>query len=403
MRIGIIGGGASGVVAAIEASKKGNEVILFEKNDKLLKKLLLTGNGRCNFMHSEYHMSDYHSQCPNLIEEFICDKNIEDVRLFFEDLGILTREKDGNIYPVTNQAITIWDALVREVERCGVQVFYHTSITGIKKKRDQFLIQYDDREIYCDKVIVASGSFAYPKTGSDGSFYKILKKMGHTIVDVVPALVQLESDFSYCKNWDGVRCDALLKLYEDGEEIAQEAGEVQFTDYGISGICTFNLSHFISRGLHTGHSEVIKIDFVPFIEAILIPWLDRYSKRGHFNNIFEMLGGVLNKKIVGILLKCSHIREDVSYDDLTNEEKLTLAKNMRSFPITITGTKDFSSSQVCNGGVMLDEVDPNTMESLLIPGLYIVGELLDLTGNCGGFNLTECWISGMIAGRCVND
>ncbi|MBP5679057.1 MAG: aminoacetone oxidase family FAD-binding enzyme [Bacilli bacterium] len=403
MRIVVIGGGASGVICAIHAKNDANEVIILEKNDKLLKKLLLTGNGRCNYMHDSYSLRDYHSQNMEYLEDFLSEKNIQDVSYFFDSIGVISKNKNGYIYPFSNQASTVRDALIREVERKGIVVNYDTVVKDIQKKGTQFSVDTGDRVLYCDKVVLATGSYAYPKTGSDGSGYPLLEAFGHTIIKPLPALVQLTSDFPYRKDWDGVRCDVILSLEEEGEEIAREEGEVQLTDYGVSGICTFNLSHYATRGLYENKKEVIKINFVPFIETLMTPWMDRYNKKNEGKNISELLQGFLNKKIVPIILKVCHIREDVSYEDLTNEEKLTLCHTLKGLSVPITGTKDYESCQVCNGGVSLKEIYSDTMESKLVDGLYITGELLDINGDCGGFNLTECWISGILAGRSLEE
>ena len=403
MRIIIIGGGASGVCCALNAKNEDNEVIILERNEKLLKKLLMTGNGRCNYLHDSYKVEDYHSQNIEYIDDFICDKNIDDVNYFFDSLGVIPKNRDGYIYPFTNQATTIYDALVREVKKKNITVYCNSYVESIEKKKDQFFIHTDDRDFYCDKLVLATGGCAYPKTGSDGMGYSILEKLGHTIVKPVPALVQLLSDFKYCSNWDGVRCDVELILDEDGEEVAWEPGEVQLTDYGISGICTFNLSHYVSRGLAEGKKEVMRINFVPFIESLITIWMDRYSRKNLDKNITELLDGFLNKKITPIIIKCSHLKDDIYYENLTNDEKLTLCKNLKGLPINITGTKDFDNSQISNGGVVLKEINIDTMESKIVDGLYIIGELLDINGNCGGFNLTECWISGILAGKKLGD
>ena len=198
MRIVIIGGGASGVVCAIHAKKDDNDVIILERNDKLLKKLLLTGNGRCNYFHEEYSLDDYHSQNKEYLEDFFSEKNISDAKYFFDSIGVVPKNKGGYIYPYTNQASTVRDALVREIEKKNITVSYNTYVESIEKKKDQFFIKTNGREFYCDKVVLATGSYAYPKTGSDGSGYEILRELGHTIVKPLPALVQLESDFLYC-------------------------------------------------------------------------------------------------------------------------------------------------------------------------------------------------------------
>ena len=403
MRIVIIGGGASGVICALHAKNENNEVIILERNDKILKKLLLTGNGRCNYLHDSYSVSDYHSQNREYLEDFLSEKNIEDVNYFFDSIGIVSKNKNGYIYPFSNQASTIRDALEREIDRRGVTLYTNSYVQDIVKKDNQFMIHMTDRDLYADKVVLATGSCAYPKTGSDGIGYMFLRDFGHTIIKPLPALVQLVSNFNGCKEWDGVRSDVELILEEDGVEIASEEGEVQLTDYGISGICTFNLSHFVTRGLEENKKEVIKINFVPFVETLITPWMDRYSKKNLDKNLYDLLEGFLNKKIIPIILKYSHLREDVYYENLTNDEKLVLCRNLKGFPIEITGTKDFLNCQVCNGGVSLREINLDTMESKLIDGLYITGELLDINGNCGGFNLTECWISGILAGKSLGD
>ena len=382
MRIIVVGGGASGVACAIQAKREGYDVVILERNDRLLKKILVTGNGRCNYMHEAYNTSDYHSQNMEYIEDFISEKNINDVRYFFDSMGIISKNRNGYIYPFSNQASTIRDALVREVNRLGIDVYYDVYVERLEKRKDQFFIHTASRDYYCDKVVLATGSFAYPKTGSDGFGYNLLQEMGHTIIKPLPALVQLVSDFNYCKIWDGVRCDAILTLVQDDTVICEEEGEVQLTDYGISGICTFNLSHDVVRGLYDGKKEVIKINFVPFMDALPTVWMDRYSK-----------------KVIDVLLKVCHIREDISYEDLNNDMKILLCNNLKGLEVNITGSKDYNNCQVCNGGVSLKEINMDTMESKYIDGLYIIGELLDINGNCGGFNLTECWISGILAGK----
>lgn len=403
MRIIVIGGGASGVVCAIHAKNVNNEVIILEKNDKLLKKLLVTGNGRCNYFNDDFDLSHYYSFDTTKIEELIQEKNIWDVKSFFDSLGIIPRIKDGWYYPFTNQASTVRDALIREVHQKEISVFYNTTVLDLEKKDDKFLIHTKERDYYCDKVVLASGSFAYPNTGSDGVGYSFLKKFGHTIIPPVPALVQLVSNFPYCKEWDGVRSEVELELVQDGEVIAKEKGEIQLTDYGVSGICIFNLSHLVSRGLHDNKKEEIRINFVPFIETLITPWMDRYSRRNSSKNIGELLEGFLNKKLVPIVLKCSNLTKEMFYDELTTEEKINFCKYLNQFTIEITSTKGYDQCQICNGGLRLKEVDLETMESHLVDGLYITGELLDLNGECGGYNLTECWITGLLAGKSIGE
>jgi len=398
MKIIIVGGGCSGVIAAIKAKNKNNEVIILERNNTLLKKLLLTGNGRCNYFNEIYSIDNYHSNNIDLVNEFISNDNIIMAKEFFDNLGIVPKIKNGYYYPYSNQAISIKDILVNEINRLGIKVIYDTYVEEIIKK-DKFIIKTNNKEYECDKLILATGSFAYPKTGSDGKGYSILEKLGHTIIKPVPALVQLNANSKYLKDWDGVRSDVYLELFEDGKYLSKEEGKIQFTKYGLSGICIFNLSHFISRGLLENKKYVVKINFVPFIKTLISPWLYEYSKKNKEKDIYCLLEGFINKKLIPIILKESNINRNKKYDDLTKEEKIKLINSLRHFKVEITSTKGFDSSQVCNGGVSLEEININTMESKIVKDLYIIGELLDINGNCGGYNLTECWISGILSGK----
>ena len=398
----IIGGGPSGIVTAIKAKNKNNNVIVLEKNNTPLKKLLLTGNGKCNYFNEIFSTKNYHSMNIDIVDKIISDKNLNSVKEFFDNLGIIPKIKNGYYYPFSNQATTIKNVLLREAELKGVNIICNSEALDIEKK-DKFIIKCTDKEYTCDKLVISMGSKAYPKTGSDGLGYSLLEKLGHSIIKPLPALVQLTSNFKYLKDIDGVRTDVYMELFEDDKYIDSESGELQFTNYGISGICTFNLSNYITRGLDEGRSEVIKINLVPFIETLITPWMDQYSKKNSNKNLTELLEGFLNYKLVNMILKVSNLKGTNYYKDLTNEEKLELCKNLRSLKIEITGTKSFDNSQICNGGVPLSEINYQTMESNIVKDLYITGELLDMNGNCGGYNLTTCWISGLLAGKDIGD
>lgn len=402
-RVVVIGGGASGIVAGIFAKRENNEVIILERNSECLKKILVTGNGKCNYLNESYSIHNYHSKNIDIVDKIISSDNINSVKYFFDNIGVVSKIKNGYYYPFSNQATTIKNCLISEALRLGVKIINNCLVTDIRKEKDRFFVTTDTEIYRCNYVVLASGSFAYPKTGSDGMGYSFLEKFGHTIIKPMPALVQLKSNFKYLKDWSGVRTDVELRLFEDGKCISEETGEVQLTDYGISGICTFNLSHYVTRGLDEGHKEVIKINFVPFIETLVTPWIDQYMKKVSNKRIGEALEGILNYKLVKIILKINNISRNNYYLDLTKDEKFKLIKSLKSFEIEITGSKSFDSAQVCNGGVSLLEINYTTMESILVDNLYIIGELLDVNGNCGGYNLTNCWISGMLAGKSIGD
>lgn len=398
----IIGAGASGIVSSIFAKKSNNKVIVLERNDKSLKKLLMTGNGRCNYMNEVYNTSKYHSDDIDIVDKIISSNNIEMVKEFFDSIGVIPKIKNGYYYPYSNQAVTIKNMLEEKAISLGVEIKYNSLVTDINKVNDKFEVVCNDEKYICDNLVIATGSKAYPITGSDGLGYNFLSKFNHTIVDVVPSLVQLTSDFKYLKQWDGVRSDVVLELFEDDKYIATESGEIQLTNYGVSGICVFNLSHYVTRGIKN-HKYTISINFVPFIDTLITPWMDNYSKKNVKKNLYQLLEGLLNTKLIDIILKVSNIDGNRYYNDLSNDEKLVLCKNLKGLKINIIGHKDFDNSQICSGGLSLTEIDYNTFESKLVSNLYITGELLDMNGVCGGYNLTTCWISGILSGKAIGD
>ena len=402
MKIGIIGGGISGVICAINAKKSDNEVIIFERNNELLKKLLLTGNGRCNYYNDNQSMDNYHSEDSDVLSRILTLDNIRKAKDFYDDLGIISKNKNGYYYPFSNQAITIKNALLEKIKEKNIKVETSSYITNIKKEKDKFIIEYNNEKVELDKLVISTGSKSYPSTGSDGNGYELIKKY-HTIIKPLPALVPLISNNNDLKRISGVRCEVVLELFEDNNYIKSEKGELQITDYGISGICTFNLSGIVSRGLDKHKKEVIKINFVPFIDKLLSIWLDEYSKKNKYKELYNLLGGFLNTKVVDMILKCSNISKNRYYDDLNNQEKLTLINNLRHFKVEIIDTKSFKDSQTVTGGVSLKEINPNSLESLKVKNLYIIGELLDIDGVCGGYNITVATLTGILAGSDIRN
>lgn len=396
----IIGGGVSGIVSAIKSFNGRNRITILERNDKCLKKLLLTGNGRCNYFNDDTSISNYHSMREDLLDKVINSDNMSRVLDFYDELGIIPKIKNGYYYPFSNQASTVRDALMFEVMKLGISIKYNYLVEKIERSNNKFII---NDSIVCDKVIIATGSCSYPKTGSDGMGYDFLRKFGHNIIKPLPALVQLNSDFKYCRELSGIRSDVILSLYEDDEFISSSVGEVQLTDYGISGICTFNLSHFVTRGLDVGKKEVIKVNFLPFIKDNYMEWFNTYSNKHNDKNIYMLLCNILNYKLVKVILKVCSIDNETYYNELDYNSRSLLIDNLTNFKFNIVSTKDFNFSQVCNGGVSLDEVNLSTFESLIVDGLYITGEVLDINGNCGGYNLICAVISGILVGDDLSD
>ena len=396
----IIGGGVSGIVSAIKSFNGRNRITILERNDKCLKKLLLTGNGRCNYFNDDTSISNYHSMREDLLDKVINSDNMSRILDFYNELGIIPKIKNGYYYPFSNQASTVRDALLFEVMKLGISIKYNYLVEKIEHSNNKFII---NDSIVCDKVIIATGSCSYPKTGSDGMGYDFLRKFGHNIIKPLPALVQLNSDFKYCRELSGIRSDVILSLYEDDEFISSSVGEVQLTDYGISGICTFNLTHFVTRGLDVGRKEVIKVNFLPFIKDNYMEWFNTYSNKHNDKNIYMLLCNILNYKLVKVILKVCSIDNETYYNELDYNSRSLLIDNLTNFKFNIVSTKDFNFSQVCNGGVSLDEVNLSTFESLIVDGLYITGEVLDINGNCGGYNLICAVISGILVGDDLSD
>ena len=399
----IIGGGASGLVAAIFAAKAGNKVCIIEKNNICGKKILATGNGRCNYWNEDQSISHYRSNNIDLVKEVLSNENKGRILEFFEEIGILPKIKNGYYYPFSNQAITMQRALILEAEKLNIDIKNNVIIKDIKDIGDKFIILTEDGvNMKADRIILATGSKAAPKTGSDGIGYKISEKFGHSIINPLPALVQLKANESFLKKWEGVRTDVMITLIENDKKLAEEKGEIQLTNYGVSGICIFNLSGRAARGLTDGKKEKLEINFLEGLnikfEAEFVRWFTFRNQKIKNRTIGELLEGVLNYKLVNVLLKRAKLNDNDKWNEIDEKSKIQLAKNVIKFDLDIIGTNSFDKAQICSGGIPLNEIDIKTMESKKQKGLYIVGELLDVDGDCGGYNLEWAWITGMIAG-----
>lgn len=384
MKIIIIGSGASGLAAGISLLRCGYDVTILERNNISGKKLLLTGAGRCNFFNSDQNIIHYHSSNKDILAKIITSNNIHLVEDFITSLGIIPKVKDGYYYPFANQAYNMKELLERTYLDLGGKIKYNYLVEKIEKKNSLFLI---NDNISCDKLILATGSKAYKMTGSDGIGYQLAKKFNHHIVKVLPSLTSLITREK--TNLKGVRVDAKVTLYEDGVKVREELGQVQFTDYGLSGICIFNLSYYAVKGLNKNKKEVITIDLMPFMDKV------------SFKNkkVYDLLLGFLPNKMIDYILKTLDISKDVYYEDLSNDKKQKLTKILKEMEFNITSYKEFDFSQVCSGGVSLREINPLTMESIFVKNLYIIGELLDVNGDCGGYNLTFAFLSGILTSR----
>lgn len=400
MKVIVVGGGSSGLVSAIIAKRCGHSVTILERNETLGKKILMTGNGRCNYWNIDQDNSHYHSSNEKELNTFLDTFDKKEVLSFFESIGIKEKIKNGCFYPSSNQALTMKEALECEIRLLGIKVYTSCMVEKIEKKDSKFTVTTSLGTFSSDAIILTTGSFSYPKTGSDGNGYHLAEKLGHSIIKVLPSLVSLKGNDDFYFKWNGIRTDVVLSLYEDGTFIKKEMGEIQLTDYGISGICTFNLSGMVVKGLDQGKQEEIRINFVPWLEENTLSWLEKRNELLKGRTVRELLEGVLNKKLVAVLLKCASLHEGNKYfSSLSIGEKREIAHVLESFSFYPSGASSIYSGQVCSGGVPLNEVNLSTMESKRVKGLYFAGEILDADGDCGGYNLGFAWMSSLVAGK----
>ena len=395
-RIAVIGGGASGIVAAITAKRLGADVTLFERCDRIGRKILATGNGRCNYTNINTDVSKYHGKNADFVKEALKEFDVEKTMSFFKELGMLTKiEDNGKAFPYSLQASAVLDVLRFELSRLGVNVVTEFEVENIKKENDIFKIKsYDNRYEYADRIILSTGGKASSSLGSNGSGYDISKKMGHSVTRVFPSLVQVKTDSTYTKAMKGIKTDALVKFCAE-KTIAKEMGELLFTDYGVSGPVIFNISRYCGEY----KNAKLKIDLLPEIEyEDLRQMLEaRRNKDITLENFFV---GMLNKKIGMTITKYANVLPySRTSDTLTSKEINSLCNAIKLFELNVEGTTSWNNAQVTAGGVNTDEVNSKTLESKIVKGLYITGELLDIDGDCGGYNLQWAWSSGFVAGK----
>lgn len=410
--VAVIGGGAAGMMAAIEAARAGAIVTLIEKNPQLGKKLATTGNGRCNYTNLD--MSDriggkFRGFHPEFAVPALDALPPEAVLDWFRAIGVEPRFRGSYVYPNSDQASAVVDALREELHRLSVKVHYNAevkSIQRIEKDAGYFLIQCTDAVVKADRVILAAGSKAAPKTGSNGDGYFIARKLGHTIVPYVPALCGIRCAGDAFRALAGIRTEAALELSVDGLCVDREAGELQLVDYGISGIPVFQLSRYAAYALQEGKKAAVYINFLPGFtneaedprECALRLYRQRQERLAG-RKMESFFTGLLHQKLGQLLLRMANVRPELPVAELSEKQLRSLASLSVRFKAECVEMNGFLQAQVVAGGVDTTEVDPCTMASRLVPGLYFAGEVLDIDGICGGYNLQWAWASGFVAGR----
>lgn len=392
-RIAITGGGASGIFAAIAAAENpANEVTIYERSARIGRKLLATGNGRCNMTNINASEENYHGENPAFVRYAINRFWVGETLDMFSRMGILYKIEDGGkVYPYSDQASSVLDVLRRELDARGVTVKCGRDVRSIKKHGGAFTVSfYGGESVLADKVIIASGGKAAPDLGSNGSGYALLKSFGHHITELRPSLVQLKTRGNSAKKLKGIKVNANVTLGE-----FSEYGEVLFTDYGLSGPAVFSLTSRLRAQKRIALDIMSEYSF-PEVCDILSERRSRFSK----TPLEDFFTGMLNKRIGQLILK-TVTGSPLSRESgaLSDAELRAAAAMIKKWEFEIDGTMSWNNAQVTKGGAATSEFNPSTMESRLVRGLYASGEVLDIDGDCGGYNLQWAWSSGYIAGK----
>lgn len=385
-KVVIIGGGASGMMAAIQAARTGATVTLLEHNEKPGKKILATGNGRCNLTNLVQEPSRYRSSQPDFPWKIITQYPLEDTLAFFSELGIYTKDRNGWVYPYSDQAAGVAQVLELEARHQKVKIKTTEEVTDILREDGQYLVKTATWQYPCNSVIISCGSSASNVEGSSTTGYELAEKLGHTVVKPLPSLCGIRGKDNYYAKWAGSRMDGRITLEIDGETVGEEQGEILFTEYGISGIGVFQLSRYAVRGTDRGKIATYHLDLMPQLtkKELVKLLLDR-QQAGSYKNPQELLIGLLPRKMIDVLVKKTYEPEKI-------------AERLKDWQVPVKGAYALQQAQICSGGVDPRELTEQ-LESRLHPGIYFTGEVIDVDGPCGGYNLQWAWSSGAVAGR----
>jgi predicted Rossmann fold flavoprotein len=385
----IIGGGAAGIMAAISKARRGEPVVICEKNNRIGKKILATGNGRCNLLNENLDEDFYNQSSRSLVRTVFSRFGKVDILRFFKEIGLSMYSQEGRIFPATNQAASVLRVLELELGRLSVPVEYGFDCTRLSFQKDCIIvISNAGKQITCQKVIITGGGKTYPSFGSDGSTFMIARQLGHTIIEPVPSAVPLVVKDPLCQLLQGQRIQARVQTLINGQATPEISGELLFTKYGLSGTCILDVSGPISIAINRNHQTkvTILVDLVPFMERQhLKDELSRRQQAGFSTD--DMLSGILPNKFS---LAFKPLFETNSIDNVVN--------HLKSRPFSITATRGWNEAEFTCGGVNIAEIQPDTLESKLVKNVYFAGEVLDVDGKRGGYNLAWAWASGYIAG-----
>lgn len=394
-----VGGGASGMLAAIMAARAGCRVLVLEQKDRLCKKLYATGNGKCNFTNRNWQASYFRGSNSSLAEPVLRSFDLSATLAFFKEIGIYPKERNGYFYPNSEQAASVAEALVREAKRFSVHCLTGQRVVGAGKTAEGlFWVETGEKHFIGKSLVLATGGMAAPVHGSDGSGYPLAKAFGHTVISPCPAIVQLKAEGKFFKTLAGVRTEGTIQLHI-GTECYTEQGELLFAPYGISGIPVMQVSRYASVALAKGMKVTAELDLFPAAsEEELTKELTGRFARMRKNTAEEAMNGLCNHKLNYVLLTQCRIIPTQPAGELTIPVIAELAETMKHFTVRVTDTNGFEQAQACAGGVPLTELTEQ-MESRIVQGLFFTGELTDIDGTCGGYNLQWAWSSGATAGK----
>ena len=396
MKIGIIGAGASGMAAAIAASENHDvQVILFERQARVGKKLLATGNGRCNLSNRNASIEKYHGDDPIFAATALQLFPVEETLEWFGNLGLFTVTEDsGKVYPYSDQANSVVDILRFGLVKPNITLHTGFEVRKVRQTENGFAVHGEEETVNCDRLIIACGGLAGTKLGGSMSGYKLLSQFGHKTTKLRPSLVQLKTSWSGITSLKGVRANGCISIFKDDQLYAKSSGEIQFTDYGISGPVVFEISRDVCFGKGEWYAH---IDFLPqHTEEQLVKALS--ARKNTELTAEELLTGILHNRLGRVLTRAAGLRDQTLIRDIDDSVLNRLCEMAKSFRIELTEPMGMDSAQVTAGGIITDDFYPNTMESKLVPGLYACGEVLDIDGDCGGYNLQWAWSSGRLAG-----
>ena len=396
MVIGIIGGGASGMAAALTASQNRDaQIILMERQARVGRKLSATGNGRCNLTNLHAGSGGYHGNDPAFAKTAIAAFGPEATLQWFSSLGLFTVAEDsGRVYPYSDQANSVVDVLRFALERENITLKTGFEAEKVKRTASGFRVESKEEIVECDRLIIACGGLAGTKLGGTMSGYKLLRSLGHKCTKLRPTLVQLKSSWGGCVGLKGVRCNCHAAIFHDDVLHSESTGELQFTEYGISGPVVFEISRDVC---HEKGSWVCRLDFMPGVtEETLLSELQR--RRNTSLPGAELLTGILHNRLGRMLSQSAGVSQNRQVAELSDHELVQTVRAVKSFELELTEPMGMDSAQVTAGGILTSEFDEKTMESRIVPGLYACGEVLDIDGDCGGYNLQWAWSSGVMAG-----